>query len=212
MKTLNKLKLILIVFFIAVSTTVFAANTQTVNLSFRILPLIYVDIEKYSLDFGYVDILDEEWAPVGDTNGFIVKFMNNSGQNWELGVTLFDDLYRQEATVVDPHRDVIKAPNVRWTVVYADGPGSAAGSTGVARSYGEEANIPGLQPVMIDNGASQKGISFSTVYGSDSAVFRNPGNDFSGTYQCVFKFIVKPPETTTAGTYNGKIIFTMVTQ
>lgn len=193
---------------------VFAANTQTVNLVFDIAPRFVLDTDKFSIDFGSMDVQDELWGPVGEDNSFKMSFFNNLDMAWEVGIALEDDLYRMEATPpADSLRDYIQAENVRWVVVYAQGPGTTAALTGEARNKGEETDIPGLGDVMKDDNASQKGSPFTRIYEGSSVIFQNDTTKkYTGVYQCVFKIIMRPPVTATAGTYSGKIIFTMVTQ
>jgi hypothetical protein len=186
------------------------ADSKTVDIAFRIPQQANMIADKVSMiDFGSTDLLNEVWGPVGESNSYKVIVQNNISSTWEFRVNLLGDLQRENGT--DPIKDVISVSDVKWALVYALVYDENENKI-EAREQGDESNILGLQPnVMINNSALEKGIAFTTLGdNSRGLVFRNQTTDKSYQYQFVFKFIVKPPITATAGDYNGRIIFTML--
>ncbi|HAR64539.1 MAG: hypothetical protein DKM50_09970 [Candidatus Margulisiibacteriota bacterium] len=188
-----------------VSSLCYAAES-TIDFSFHIPFSAALDVDKFDVDFGAMDMYDEIWAPVGDSNSFKVYARNNSGSNWQFSMHLIDDLHREEG--VSSPQDIIKAGDVFWTLVYAGYYDSEAKTQVGAKN--ELTRIPGMVPTILQKSA------FQTSSLSNSAlVFNNnvpDRQDKSYNYQFVFKFIMKPPFNTNSGDYRGTIVFTMMTQ
>lgn len=190
-------KSVFIILFFLVS---FCYAENPLPLEFNILPKISMSIDSYDVNTGPIDLHEEVWAPVSDANGFRVRINNNVAQVWNLSIRLQDDFGLVDSNPnVDSLENTIKAEDIKWALVYPE-----AGSPAVDNNH-----ITALAA----NSKFAKGISFTKVSdGTGGTVISLDGSQTeSYLYDLVFKFIFKPPVSTTAGTYSGTIVFNMET-
>lgn len=199
------------------------ADTQLVNVAFQIPLTLRLELDKYKLDAGDAQMYDEMWTPIGESGSFKLFLQNNSGSNWDLTTKMPDDLRRAEG-VSDINKDIIKTSDVFWTIVYAGYYDNEMGSGQQVDQKQAGGEFPGLLSLLLakgrvaSDGKDAAGIPFKkiddTIFSSSAFYAYHSGALLGKSYkvQLAFKFILVPPVTTTAGDYNGSIVFTLRTQ